>query len=75
MTSTTSAPAEEFAWLIELPEDRQFLGYFRLAGPLDPSSGKLVYRVPASLLEGTPFLPARAHAGHGQPPAGVGGQP
>ena len=52
-----TAPSGQFAMLIELQEDGHFLGYVPLAGQFDPISGKLVYRVPASPLEGTLFLP------------------
>ncbi|MBI3970865.1 MAG: hypothetical protein HY332_06210, partial [Chloroflexi bacterium] len=52
-----SVPQGEFAWLMEVREDDEFLGYYRLEGVFDVASNRLVYRVPVSLLQGTLFLP------------------
>ena len=58
LASVASDPQQgNFAWLIEVQEDGQFLGYFLLSGGFDPATGKLTYQVPVSQLQGTLFLP------------------
>ena len=56
--STGSAdPGRRFAWLMEVQEDGQFLGYLPIDGTYDAPSNTMIYELPLSALSGTLFLP------------------
>jgi hypothetical protein len=50
-------PGTAFAWLVEVDEGGRFLGYLRLPADYDPTTGSLVYRLPAEMLDQTLLLP------------------
>jgi len=52
------ADEAEFAWLMEVRENDQFLGYVRLTGDFDGASNALNYCLSGQDLRGTLFLPA-----------------
>lgn len=48
----------QFAWLMEVRDGQEFLGYMRLPASFDPTSGALFYSISLASLQGTLFLPA-----------------
>jgi LysM repeat protein len=50
-------PGDEITWLMEVQEDGVFIGYMRITGVFDPSTNRIVFTVPGSMLQGTLFLP------------------
>lgn len=45
------------AWLVEIDEDEQFLGYLRFPVQFDPASNSLIYRLSARVLARALLLP------------------
>jgi hypothetical protein len=50
-------PGTQFAWLVEVDEGGQFIGYMRMPSVYEPATDSLLYRLDAALLDRALLLP------------------
>lgn len=57
LPALTQPAGAEAAWLMEVRQDGQFLGYMRFDSQFDPATNQVVFDLNGSQLDGTLFLP------------------